>query len=161
MNSLYQIDTLITCLIAIVLLNGCGGKDPRSRDLVPASGSVVYNGKPVEGATVVFFNEDEPSKPGGSAVTASDGKFKISLYGDGDGTYPGNYVVTVSKIEVTSKLTDEQLLDYELQYKEIPADNTKTVSLLPEKYATKAATSIRLTIPSKGDKDIKIELTDK
>ncbi|MDR0870559.1 MAG: hypothetical protein LBN39_07170 [Planctomycetaceae bacterium] len=158
MNSLHRMNTVMICLMVIVLLNGCRHGDPRSRDLVPAAGSVEYQGKPVEEATVVFFNKDDPAKPGGSAVTTSDGKFKISLYGDGDGTYPGNYVVSVSKIEVKSKLTDEQILDYERNNKDIPENNTKTIFLLPEKYASKVTTDINLTIPPKGDKNIKIEL---
>jgi hypothetical protein len=99
-------------------------------------------------------------KQGGSAITAANGTFTISMYGNGDGTYSGNYAVTISKTEVKSSLSNEELLDYERRNVPIPENNYQTISILPEKYSAISTTDIRLTIPPKGDKNIKIELTD-
>jgi hypothetical protein len=147
-------------VVLLLILTGCNGGDPRSKMLVPASGVVLYNGTPLEEATVVFFNADDPMKPGGSAITTANGKFTISMYGNGDGTHPGNYIVSVSKIEVKSLLSDEEILDYERRGEPIPEGKSQTISFIPEKYATKATTDLHLTIPPKGDKNIKIELTN-
>jgi hypothetical protein len=147
-------------LLLLLIVTGCNGGDPRSKLLVPASGVVLYNGVPLENATVVFFNADNHEKQGGSAVTTANGKFTISMYGNGDGTYPGNYIVSVSKIEVKSLLSDEEILDYERRGEPIPEGKSQTISFVPEKYAAKATTDLHLTIPPKGDKNIKIELTE-
>jgi hypothetical protein len=142
------------------MFTGCQKGDPRSKTLVPAAGVVVYKGSPVTGATVTFFNEDDPRKPGGSAITKDNGTFAISMYGDGDGTNPGNYKVTVVKIEVKSTLTDEQILEHERKGEAIPENASKSVSLLPKKYENKKSSDISIVIPPKGDKEIKIELKD-
>jgi hypothetical protein len=128
--------------------------------LVPASGTVSYNNKPLENATVIFFNTDDPMKPGGSAVTTANGTFEISMYSNGDGTYPGNYIVTVSKVEVKSSLSEAEILEYERKGEPIPETSSQTISLIPEKYAAKTTTNLHLTIPSKGDKNINVQLMD-
>jgi hypothetical protein len=150
----------IICLVLLSILTGCNKGDPRSKLLVPASGTVLYNNKPLENATVIFFNADEPTKSGGSAVTTANGTFKISMYGNGDGSYPGNYIVAVSKVEVKSSLSEAEMLEYERKGEPIPETSSQIISLIPEKYAAKATTDLRLIIPPKGDKNIKIELTD-
>ncbi|MDR2755440.1 MAG: hypothetical protein LBC20_07005 [Planctomycetaceae bacterium] len=150
----------IICLVLLSILTSCNNSDPRSKMLVPASGIVLYNDKPLENATVIFFNADDPMKSGGSAVTTVSGTFAISMYGNGDGTYPGNYIVAVSKVEVKSSLSEAETLEYERRGEPLPETNSQTISLIPKKYVAKATTDLRLTIPPKGDKNITIKLTD-
>ncbi|MDR1269406.1 MAG: carboxypeptidase-like regulatory domain-containing protein [Planctomycetaceae bacterium] len=150
----------ICFVVPFLILTGCNNGDPRSKLLVPAAGVVLYNGTPLAEASIVLFNKDAPMKQGGSAITAANGTFTISMYGNRDGTYSGNYAVTISKTEVKSSLSNEELLDYERRNVPIPEKNYQTISTLPEKYSAVSTTDIRLTIPSKGDKNIKIELTD-
>ena len=73
---------------------GCGGEpDPP----VPVSGKVLYGGKPVEGATVTFL----PAESGRSASgkTGADGAFTLTTNKTNDGAKPGEYVVTIAKVE--------------------------------------------------------------
>ena len=74
---------------------GCGGEpDPP----VPVSGTVLLGGKPVDGATVTFL----PSTGSGrsaSGKTDSSGAFSLTTNKTNDGAKPGDYVVTIAKVE--------------------------------------------------------------
>jgi hypothetical protein len=74
--------------VALVSLAGCG---PR---LVPVSGTVTMDNKPVAGATVIFTSED--GKYTSNGLTDESGNFSLKSPA-GEGAYPGNYKVTVTK----------------------------------------------------------------
>jgi len=67
---------------------GCGTK------YVPVEGVVKLDGKPVEGATVVFTSEDGSRTFSG--FTDANGAFSLTG-GEKPGAVPGNYKVTVVK----------------------------------------------------------------
>lgn len=150
---------VVWCLLVLPLvMTGCGGsKDPRHKDLVPASGTVFYNGTPVDGATIIFHHEDS-SKQGGSAMSEANGTFALRTF-DGLGTYPGNYTVTVSKDKILNQLSDEEYQRLDAEGKEAPP--LRTESLVPKKYRMKTSSDIKVEIPAQGgNKELKIELVD-
>ena len=78
---------------------GCNahpGRHPELK-LVPVHGVVRLNGKPVGAARVTFMN----SKLGVSAYGLSDdeGRFTLTTFEPGDGTPPGSYQITVTKVQ--------------------------------------------------------------
>ena len=76
-------------------LVGCGESGPT---LVPVSGTVTLNGKPLEGA-VISFQPVDVSTPGAMLaedVTGPDGNYKALTKGR-SGVMPGKYKVVVSK----------------------------------------------------------------
>lgn len=88
---------LVTCLFfGSSLLLGCGGGADRPA-MVPVSGTVNYNGSPVEGATVTFAAGT--SARSSSGLTDSSGKFKLTTFDTNDGAPVGEYVVTIAKFE--------------------------------------------------------------
>lgn len=78
-------------LVTVCLLScGCGSKP----DMVPASGTVTVEGKPLPAGRILF----EPV--GASAAVSAvgdiqDGAFELFTYEDGDGVQPGTYYPTV------------------------------------------------------------------
>ncbi len=75
-------------------LVGCGESGPK---LVPVTGTVTLNGKPLEGAVVSF--QPDASMPGAMPaedVTGPDGNYKALTKGR-SGVVPGKYKVVVSK----------------------------------------------------------------
>jgi len=143
--------------LSLLVILGCGGSsDPRHKDLVPASGTVFYKGEPIGGATIIFHHEDS-SKQGGSTMSEENGTFTLRTFA-GLGTYPGNYTVTVSKDKVTYSISEEEIARLEQEGKDVPSPTVE--SLLPRKYRTKTTSDLKFTIPEKGDKELKIELTD-
>ena len=89
----------ITSLSAIaaaflVPLGGCGEGGPR---LVPVTGTVTLNGKPLADATISFVPDPSNADitPGGDK-TGPEGNYK-AMYQSRSGLAPGKYVVLVSK----------------------------------------------------------------
>lgn len=101
---------------------GCGDKGPAEPvlELVPASGVVTLDGKPLAEAQVTFLFEGTPPKGfvSSGAKTGPDGKFTVKT-GSKPGTVVGAYKVIVSllkspdgspvKIDVESGMDLEQL----------------------------------------------------
>ena len=92
---------MIRKLVAVLvlgtsLLTGCGGGADRPA-MVPVSGTVNYNGSPVEGATVTFAAGT--SARSSTGVTDSSGKFKLTTFDTNDGAPVGEYIVTIAKFE--------------------------------------------------------------
>lgn len=90
-------------LLAILPAMGCGGADRPS--LVKVSGKVLLDGKPVEGATVVFKREnpDPKYRRPSRAMTNAQGEFTPGTYDSADGIPPGKYKVGVMKMEYVDK----------------------------------------------------------
>ena len=81
-------------LVALVCaeLAGCGGSISAPRT-VPASGTVLFKGKPAEGVKVTLHPKfNMIFTPNG--VTGKDGRFLLSTGAPADGAPPGEYSVT-------------------------------------------------------------------
>ena len=83
--------------LAVLCCTSCGG----GRKFYPVHGSVLVNGKPAEGVTVVFCpqNEADPDPVRPSAGTGPDGSFEVTTFLTKDrvlktGAPAGSYVVT-------------------------------------------------------------------
>ena len=84
----------------LALSAGCGGDPtPAGRVAVhPARGKVLFEGRPLAGALVVF----EPASPiksdlsNPTGTTGEDGAFTLSTYEPGDGAPAGDYLVKIT-----------------------------------------------------------------
>src|SRR5215469_1486493 len=89
-------------LVGLLSIAGCTGGE--KLPTVPASGTVTYNGEPLEGATVNFLPKTQAEGAKGAAgQTDSRGRFSVQTYLGGEratpGALPGDYAVSVSKVE--------------------------------------------------------------
>ncbi|MDR1477835.1 MAG: hypothetical protein LBJ00_02725 [Planctomycetaceae bacterium] len=144
----------IIFMLVFVCLIGCKKNDPRKIGLVPASGTITYNGSPLDGATIVFTPKDT-SKQGAGALSSTNGKFVLTTISDNDGAFPVEYSVYVLK-EESPQISDEELMEYARQGKTPPQPK----NLLPVKYTNPDEPIINISIPATGDKNIIIELKD-
>ncbi len=82
--------------LAIPLLSaaGCGGRRP-GPPLVPVTGKVTFDGRPVHPGVVTFFDAE---LQGTSATIGPDGRYRVSC-DRGPGLPAGEYRVTVQAIE--------------------------------------------------------------
>jgi hypothetical protein len=81
--------------LSLLVAAGCGSGGP---SLVPVSGTVTLDGKPLEGATITFIPDPSNAKPqtDGGDVTGPGGTF-ASTYRNRAGLAPGKYKVVVTK----------------------------------------------------------------
>jgi len=133
-------------LIAFVLLLGCSN----SHGTASVAGQVLYKNQPVEGATVIFHPKGEgaAAKPA-QGKTDSGGHFTVTTYfGPGeqpDGALPGDYAVTVTKIDEPQGAFDP--------HKDPPPKNH-----LPAKYSTPQQSPLTVTIkPGANRPELKLE----
>lgn len=80
-------------VLAGLTLVGCGGPGT-----IPAEGTLMVDGKPLEGVVVLFKPKTPEGKPA-SGTTDADGNFVLTTEINGDGAFPGEYSVGISKYE--------------------------------------------------------------
>ena len=130
-------------LIAIALTSACGSKS--DLDLYPAEGIVRYEGQPVAGATVVFTpaTKSDESQKDAQAETDENGNFSVQTF-DGKtyhpGISPGDYLVTVTKLELPKDMRGQPK------------------HLLPKQYRSTSSSTLKANVSADADTQFEFEL---
>ncbi|WP_425395562.1 hypothetical protein [Aeoliella sp.] len=118
-------------LLSLAVLAGCGD----NRGLVPVSGTVTIDGKPLTVGQVMVSPEGHRQSIG---PLDDQGRFTLTCYEKGDGAPVGTFPVAVMAVE--------QISERELRWH------------APRKYANELKSGITATIDGPTD-DLKIELS--
>jgi len=138
------------CLAAAVLSGGCGPVKETVPDLVPVSGKVMYQGKPLADAIVTFFpaeGEEEPTelnniyRPTGK--TNAEGEFELA-WGEHPGAPPGKYAVCISATHLVPDPND--------------AADQINESLIPTEYNAAKTSGLKATVKEEGGDDFNFDL---
>ncbi len=151
--------------LAISVLTGCGGADSSRPDLIPISGSVLYNGTPVAGATVTFWHAEAPRAATG--VTDAEGKYQLTMYEPYDGAIAGENIITVTKVvggaapaaDPMKMLDDPTAMASAAAAPSKESDKTASKPAIPEKYAAKETTPLKENVSADND-TIPLQLAD-
>jgi hypothetical protein len=148
---------LLLALAGVVFGSGCGGRKP-----VKVEGVVTLEGKPVEGASVVFNPTDTSQATTASAMTEADGSFRLYTQNLGDGALPGAYKVTVQLLPKMQREPPQQgdIAAMMKMMKLTSEERTKKFQRLPEVYATVQSTPLQITVPVPEGK-VSLELKGK
>lgn len=130
----------LVVLSTAAFLVGCGGggQGVAGRPTTaPVSGTVLYNQEPIEGATVTFVPQGHSHAAVG--LTDSSGEFRLQTFSRDDGAVPGEFKVTVRKVELPSGAAEP------------PPDGEdgpqwEERSLLPERYASAETSGLDATV---------------
>ena len=142
------------------ILFGCGGSD--RPDLVDVSGVVTLNGQAVQGAEVVFQNEQSPRAATG--VTDADGRFVLTTFEDNDGAVPGEHVVTIGKVKtdaaISGALADDPSAAYGQGMEAAASGNMDAIqeNELPAKYADPKTSELSETVTKEGPNEFEFNL---
>jgi hypothetical protein len=143
MPNKFPIPKLILLVIGALAVAGCGRGPVDGRPTpVPASGTIIYKSKPVDGAKVVFAPQDHAHAAVGQ--TDAQGRFTLQTFEPGDGAVVGKYKVVVSKFEVV----------------DLPGGGFKETFFLPQRYRDPEQSGLEATVPEGGTDQIAIELND-
>ena len=136
----------ISLLLLVVLCAavGCGsGRLPTA----PVEGKVLYQGKPLQFGNVMLQPDSGPMARG---TIQSDGSFRLSTYGSGDGAVIGTHRVRVACFENQSPNAP-------------PPNPTRELSvgksLIPRKYLYLDTSGLRVEVESKNEPFV-FELAD-
>lgn len=129
---------------------GCGGGDTPLRHvegLVPVTGTVTYNGKPLDGGTISFIPEDTDVKKqlvvnNPRADIDSEGNYELSWSTEQVGALPGKYKVVVFLVEG------------------VTTETTEAKSLIPAQYNNPATSGFKAVVKEDGDNVFDFALTD-
>jgi hypothetical protein len=128
-----------TVLVAMIV--GCGRSDRAT--VYPAEGQVLWYGKPLAGAHVVFYpkqtSDGKPIAP--RAQTGSDGRFRLGTYDADDGAPEGDYAVTVHYYPIR------------------PGEGGASGNALPPKFASAKTTDLHVQIAKGPNALPPLELT--
>lgn len=152
-------------LVTMTLMTACVGCLGESNPpTFPVTGVVTLNGKPVEGATVIF----SPTTEGAEAATGktdATGTYSMTTYVNADGVRPGSYMVKVFKFESLAPPPSESSPNFdpnaELEdegYDPDQVDTRAAKNLLPPKYSSEVTSGLKLDIkeePQTFDIDLK------
>ena len=122
--------TVLGCILAIAA--GCNDGRPTR---VPVSGTVLIDGKPLAGGSIMFVHPE--SRSSGSAIDAN-GHFQLTCYVPGDGAILGKHHVKVTACESLSERSNRWLA--------------------PKKYADPNSSGLEVEVTEPKD-DLEINLT--
>jgi hypothetical protein len=139
---------------AVLAIVGCAKDKWTSQrpKVVRASGRVVYNGQPLEGAHVTFTNP--AAKVSAFGRTDADGKFTLTTYEPNDGAVPGSQQVSVSKVKLINPL--DPAIDRTTTTAKLP--KTERRWLIPQRYGSMQTSGLSVDIPESGKDGIVLEL---
>ena len=158
-NSIFCLVVFISmsCLFAGCHKSGLSG-------LVPGQGQVLYDGQPLSDATVTFHAAETNSQLRGAVgTTDASGQFTLMTLNPNDGIEPGDYIVTVSKLKKPPKVDEESARKF-MRGEGPPPPPPSSYKLeheISDKYDSPKTSGLKITIGSKGDKDIKLELNSR
>jgi hypothetical protein len=161
---------LFVVLVFSVLIVGCSEKLPTNfpKKLTNFTVKLLYEGKPVEGASVSFILDDTS---GGYLATAfTDGSGVAQLETSVNkfskpGIPAGKYKAIISHVPKTSiELTPQEVMtlsnsELEKREDEVNKERAKLPHPVPESWNDLNSTPIKITVPENGGK-ITIEITD-
>jgi hypothetical protein len=161
---------LATGLLVLLTCSGCGAKLPATQTV---TGTVSYQGQPVEGATVMFSRDSRSIAKGEIAIGQTDaqGRFTLTTHFGGEtdakGVIAGEYEVTVSKQVPPPGISASQyqaMVDAANKIGEtgamVPPDQQppSTVELFPEHYSVVGRSKLSAKVTSEGPNDFPFAL---
>ena len=157
-------ETLVLMLVMVITLGivGCGGSGAEPaflKDLVPATGTVTLDGKPLSGATVIFSPDiSVEGARSATAITDESGAYELITSVPGTsrekskGALPGQYLVSLSLIAMPDGAPfPDDIID------ENDAIARGAKQLVPEKYTDPQTSTLKATVASpKAENDFKL-----
>ncbi|EDL58287.1 peptidase associated/transthyretin-like domain-containing protein [Gimesia maris] len=147
----------LTLLIITLICTACSGasedKWTKQRPpTYPVTGTVKFNGTPLEGATVVFQSNGAQTQ---AAVgrTDKDGNFQMRTFEEGDGAIAGEHRVTITCVKTEGPADGTNLDEADVVIKE--------TSLIPERYADAQKSGLTATVKPDQENAVTFELEKK
>lgn len=141
MNPKNRLYAAVCCLAVVWGVSGCGGDQIKGvdRNLVPVTGKITYDGKPLKAGDISFISTDNPGKGYASTIDAS-GNYALAYSQSSKGALPGNYNVRIASTEGTATMGEK-------------GEMTPAKSVIPEKYNDPSASGLKATV-EKGKSNV-------
>ncbi len=148
----------LTLALSAVTAIGCGSEVIDRPVRVPVAGVITLGKQPLANATVVFIPTSHTYPA--TAMTDENGRYELQTFEPGDGAVPGEFKVTVRKVEVKAgkgTVLDEGSDDGGDTGGEGPPPAVEK-SLIPEKYGRAATSGLQASVTETGENSIPFDL---
>jgi hypothetical protein len=142
-------------LLVLAAAWSCSGGDSKKPNTVKATGTVKFEGKPVEGATVTLAPEGQGRAAFGK--TDAQGRCRFATTSSIEGVMPGTYQVGITKERTEGAMTSEESQKYYEKTGQ-PPPAPKVINELPEKYRNPASSEFKVTVKADGTNDFPFDL---
>ena len=160
----FSLSRLLLIVVCLLFLCGSGCNRNTIPGLVRAEGVLVYEDAPLPWAVVsVVPKTAGPAARPASALTDANGRFALRTLGQ-NGAQPGEYYVSVRKyiqnegpntVAQWKKNRQDGILEQK------PEDEIlDVVSAIPNKFDNPRNSGIEITVGSRGERNLNIELND-
>lgn len=142
----------VAVFLLLTTLAGCGRSAPRLEieKVVPVSGTLTFQGQPLEQYEVIFYPTD--GRRAAVGLTDAEGRFQLGTNKHGDGAPPGTNTISVSFLSVTAEdLSNAGPAD------KVPRLRQPKIKI-PAKYANPETSGITQEVPGGGLPDLKLDL---
>ena len=160
----YFYPVALVCMLSICVI-GCNNENARFSHV---TGVVTLNGEPVSGATIRFTTESEEGESA-TGITDASGRYTLtssSATDGGRGALPGEYRVSISKLDVPPNPDQEAYDRGEISYDELQVRLERNRGaggsareLMPARTAVPRTTDLRATVVS-GRNTFNFDLTN-
>jgi len=137
----------VSLAIVAMFLVGCEGDSVG--EVVPASGVVTFDGKPIAGVSITLVPQEGVKGRGGYGTTGEDGSFELQSAPEVNGVPAGYYRVLFQKFAMPDGSP-------------IPPDTSAAdaglVNQLPEVYSHPEHSTVYVTFPTPDGQPITIDL---
>jgi hypothetical protein len=134
----------------MLVLSACSRGDEEL--IVPVSGVVEFDGKPLEGATVTFFCREKDRYAVGQSDT--EGRFQLTTKSPGDGAVPGEHQVMISKMV----LEEHMHIPPGQPKPDRPDPKGRFRWVIPQKYGDFTRSGLTATVPDSGTNSLTLTL---
>lgn len=142
----------VLAMTSVLCCWGCTGGGSDGPKLVPATGTVYYNDKPIAGATVTFMVEKSPIATG---ITNAEGKFVLST-GGRPGAPLGEAKVGIAKAgaaaEDRKQMTPEDMAKMAQQQMQMRTPEPKPE--IPLKYGNPETSNLVASLVADGAQNV-------
>ena len=157
-NTVMRIARVFSGTAALLLLvAGCNARFKT----VEVKGTVLLDGQPLTGATVLFMPEDSKGRAA-SGLTNREGSFLLTTYKEKDGALPGKYRVLITKTEAIAappaKLKPGDEKSVTEHYRDLRSRKNRK-SNVPPLYGSEDTSPLECTVPP--GKKVVFELSTK
>ena len=142
-------NTFLFAMLALVATTilGCGGveKPADLPELYPCKISVIQDGQPLEGATVILADATSQLRFSVGGVTNAQGVVEVKTDGKFQGAPQGKYKVLISKVFVPEMIQEappedpDAKAEYDKKLQELNAQQADTVDVNYKKFGTTPA----------------------
>jgi len=139
-------------LLVLLCFSGCGGEQ-KPADLPPLHPvvvTVIQDGMPLEGATVLLMPEGTSTRFSSGGVTDKNGVATIKTDAKYPGAPEGRYKVTIKKTVEPSTAPVDNSLSYEEQQAKAADISKQTKSVVDSKFLKFGSTPFSIAVTSSG-----------